>query len=235
MNLKFWKKKTVPGDEAENTREATDDKTVAMEAPDLDTPAKAGILSRVKSGFAGLAGRFKKSPAPVPESEVENHAPAKHNSSDTQADDKPAIAPMNTKKRLIIGGAIGFLVIFLMGIGFAAWTIFLSPQEPEALPPTAADSSQSGPPTETKQDEIEALKKKNDELQAQIEALKKEKPQDQTTASQNNAAEGSAALPPNPGEMTISNKDPKAAAQALKEAIEAMNAGSGNAPRKSTN
>ncbi len=232
MNLMFWKKKPVTGGEAETTQEAEDDKTVAMEAPDLDTPAKPGILTRIKSMFAGLAQRFKKSPAPDPESGEETQAPIKHEKSDAQTEDAPAIAPMHIKKRLIIGGAIGLLIALLVGIGFAAWKTFLSPQEPEALPPAAAGSSHGSQPAGTPQAEIEALRKKNDELEAQIEALKKEQPQSQASASQENAAEGSAASPTGTGEMTISNKDPKAAAQALKEAIEAMNAGSGNAPRK---
>ncbi|PWB46846.1 MAG: hypothetical protein C3F18_12430 [Nitrosomonadales bacterium] len=229
MNLKFWQKKAKEGDDADKPQEEAADQTVAMEARGPDAPARPGLLSGMKSGFAGLARRFRKPPAPEPVNGEEN-----------QAEVIPTLRSIRTKKRLIVGAAIGLLVLLLAGAGFAAWKIFLSPPEHDAAPPATAGASPSSPPlehaaakqAETPQDEIAALRKKNEELQAQIEALKKEPPQDQPSISTSVPANENAATSASTGEMTISNKDPKAAAQALKEAIEAMNAGSGAPARK---
>jgi hypothetical protein len=236
VNLKFWKKKPKAGENADTT---ADDKTVAMEVPELDTSAKAGLLSRVKSGLTGLARRFRKHPTPEAGND-EDQTPNAHDNTAAESSDAPALRSIRTKKRLIIGGAIGLLILLLTGVGFAAWKIFLSPPQQDASAPAKADASHNNPPlehaatkpAETPQDEIEALRKKNDELQAQIEALKKEPPQDQHPASPTGSAAENTASPSSTGEMTISNKDPKAAAQALKEAIEAMNAGSGTPASK---
>jgi chromosome segregation ATPase len=83
----------------------------------------------------------------------------------------------------------------------------------------------------------EALKKKSEEAQAQAEALKKESEAAQARAEELRKREEEAraeALRKSsrqtgrsaPGEMTVGNDDPKAAARSLKEAIEAMNADS---------
>jgi hypothetical protein len=212
-----------------------------MEASDLDAPAKLGLLTRVKSGFAGLAGRFKRTPAPEPENGEGEQTPKAHDKPGTQTEDTPTIRPKYTKKRLIIGGAIGLIILLLTGIGFATWKIFLSPPEHDAAAPAQTGSSHDSPTAaghataeqaDTHQAEIEALKKKNEDLQAQIEAMKKESPPDQPSSPPSGVAEENAASSASTGELTISNKDPKAAAQTLKEAIEAMNAGSGTPARK---
>lgn len=140
----------------------------------------------------------------------------------------PVTPVRNLKKRLITGGAIGLLVILLAGIGFALPRIPRS--HPQQKPATAEASPARHPAarTETSQAEIAALKKKNEELQAQIEAAKKLLLQAQSPAAQRqqtNQHTASSAAPIG-GEMTVSNKDPRAAAQALKAAIEAMNTGS---------
>lgn len=233
MNLKFWKKKPKAGENADAT---ANDQTVAMEPPALDAPAKPGLLSRVKSGFA----RFRKTSAQEPAQGEEDQASNAPADSAAESGDTPVLRSIRTKKRLIIGGAIGLLVLLLAGIGFAGWKLFLSPPEHEAATTAKNDAHHDSTPPEhaaekqpeTPQDEIEALKKKNDELQAQIEALKKEQPQDPSTLPSSGNVEENAASSSSPGEMTISNKDPKAAAQVLKEAIEAMNAGSGGPARK---
>jgi hypothetical protein len=169
----------------------------------------------------------KKAPGATEEGEPDGEAPA-------------TVPPRNLKKRLIMGGTIGLLVLLLAGIGFATWETFLShPEQKPAARATAETlhASQQGPHAETLQAEIAALKKKNDELRAQIEAIKKDQPQQQPPASPTremgeNAASASSS---SSSEMTITNKDPKAAAQALKAAIEAMNAESGGRkPRKPT-
>jgi hypothetical protein len=78
--------------------------------------------------------------------------------------------------------------------------------------------------------EIETLKKKNNELQDQLDALKKK--QQQATALPNGQVTGSTKTNVRSGNIAVSNKDSKATAMTLKEAIEAMNAGSGDLPIK---
>ena len=82
---------------------------------------------------------------------------------------------------------------------------------------------------EQHQANIDALTKKNNELQAQIEALKK-KQQQQPSASPANQAAGKAQPPIRSGEIAIGNKNLKV--MTLKEVIEAMNADSGDPPKK---
>jgi len=227
MNLMFWKKKPKSGDDTEDSQTPPDDKTMALDSTDPDAPAKPGLVTRMKSGLAGLALRFRKAPPPDAE---ENQAPDAQGGSQPAAEDAPTIRPMRAKKRLIIGGAIGLLVLLLAGIGFATWKIFLSHPEQEPAAPAMAETSHASQPAvhaETPQAEIEALKKKNAELQAQLEAIKKEQPQQQPPASPQAGENTASASSSGNGEMTISNKDPKAAAQALKAAIEEMNAASG--------
>jgi hypothetical protein len=84
---------------------------------------------------------------------------------------------------------------------------------------------------EQHQANIDALTKQNNELQAQIEALKKIQ-QQQLSASQANQATSNAQPPARSGDIAIGNKNPKATAMTLKEVIEAMNAGSDDAPKK---
>lgn len=222
LGRRFRKAPAANADGTASPQEEEDDKTVAMEAPDLDAQPKTGLLARIKGGFSGLARRFRKSSAPGDEDAAE-----------TQTGESPAVRPMRTKRRLIIGGAIGLLILLLSGAGFATWKIFFSAPEHEASAPTTAAASHDQPQetqAETALTEIETLRKKNEELQAQIEALKHEPSQaDQPKATTDSAESAAAATP---GEMTLSNRDPKAAAQSLKEAIEAMNAGSAGPARK---
>ncbi len=223
MNLMFWKKKPKTGDDAEDSQTPPDDRTMALDSAEPDAPASPGLVTRIKSRLAGLAQRFRKAP---PAGAEENQVQETHGRSQAAAEDVPSFRPMRTKKRLIIGGAIGLLVLLLAGIGFATWKIFLSPPQQESATAETSHASQPAAHAETPQAEIEALKKKNAELQAQIEATKKSQPQQQPAAAPqggDNAAVSSSGS----GEMTISNKDPKAAAQALKAAIEEMNAASG--------
>ena len=79
------------------------------------------------------------------------------------------------------------------------------------------------------QSDIAALKKKNDELQAQIEALKKKQ---QPSAAQASQSAGKAQPPARSSDIAIGSKNTEAAAKTLKEAIEAMNADSGELPKK---
>jgi hypothetical protein len=73
--------------------------------------------------------------------------------------------------------------------------------------------------------EVEALRQKSAELEARLEALKKAEQSSSVSVKlyPGNAKGGNAG-----GVATVGNSDPKAAAMTLKEAIEAMNAGTGN-------
>ncbi len=86
--------------------------------------------------------------------------------------------------------------------------------------------------SEAAQARAEELKKKEEE-KARAEALKKSSRQQPPLDSSARHAGGGAAPSPSTGEVTVGSKDPKAAAQSLKEAIEAMNVGSGGASKKS--
>lgn len=233
MNLMFWRKKADTGGDAETPQENPADETVAhesldtessgAEAPDSEVP---GLAARIKLFLAALIRRFKKPPVFQAEESQATDVPK---SPEPELDDDAPTEPVNLKKRLIIGGAVGLLVLLLAGTGFAVWKIFLSIPEEGADATVAVEIShtaQSAPPAVVPIAEVEALKKKNDELKAQIEALKKEQLQsDAPMAPQ--ASENIVPSPEN-GSLTVDNKNPKATAMSLKEAIEAMNAGSGD-------
>lgn len=78
---------------------------------------------------------------------------------------------------------------------------------------------------------IDTLTKKNLELQVQIEVLKK-KLQPHPSAAPANEVMGKVQPPSRGGEIAIGSKSPKATAMTLKEAIEAMNAESGDSHQK---
>lgn len=89
--------------------------------------------------------------------------------------------------------------------------------EAEAKPVADAHASVTRPPLT----EVEALRQKNAELQAELDALKKTQ---QSSAAVKLYPGGKGA--PAGGVATVGSSDPKAAAATLKEAIEAMNTGS---------
>jgi hypothetical protein len=222
MNLMFWKKKADIGGDAENPA----DKMVVHEALSSESLEKPGLVAKIKSQLAALIRRFKKSPAL---NAAEAQAPDATGHSESTTEDITPSGPVNLKKRLIIGGAIGLFVLLLAGIGVAAWKFFAPQPKHDATAPASAEPPHTAQPTPhaaIPHAETEALRKKNEELQAQIEALKKQ-PLQQMPAEPA-AQQESDNIPPLPvsGERTIDNKDPKAAAMSLKEAIEAMNAGS---------
>jgi len=86
--------------------------------------------------------------------------------------------------------------------------------------------------TEQHQANIDSLAKKNSELHSQIETLKKKQQQPSASPADQTAGKGKTQPPSRSGDMTVGSKKPKAAAKTLKEAIEAMNAGSGDSPKK---
>ncbi|MDD5383675.1 MAG: hypothetical protein PHG89_02190 [Gallionella sp.] len=289
MNLMFWKKKTGSGEEAENSQEnlamstklresldfATTKQDIAErnpEPPKPETPAKPGLVARLKLRLTALTRHFKKTPAFRTD---EDHAPDALGGSekpddaaaiepdlespDMEAPTKPGLVvwvklrlitltrrfkkmsapdaePVRSNKRLVIGGAIGLLVLLLVGIGIAIWPVFPPPQERrdtrhDATTITSRPSQLESAP-EKSQTEIEMLKKENAELQARIEALKKELPQQQSYVPSARHTGGNVPSSSVSGEMMIGNKDPKDTAMTLKEAIEAMNASLGDHAKK---
>lgn len=84
---------------------------------------------------------------------------------------------------------------------------------------------------EQNQADIDALTKKNHALQAQIEALRKYQPQRLSTSPASRPIVKAQPTAPS-GDLAVGSKSPKATAMTLKEAIEAMNAGSGEPAKK---
>ena len=231
MNLMFWKKTAGPGEETENALEDTAANT------------KPGVAARMKLQLAALARRFKKTPvsdvAEGDEEEAHSRSKATHN--DDSVEDTSEIKPARSKKRLVIGGVISLLVLLLGGIGLALWPAATPHQEQldtghdvaitNPIPPAPGEPQVTT--TEKSQSEIEALKKENTELHARIEALKNELLQQQSSGPAARHAGGNAPSSSASSEMMAGNKDSKATAMTLKEAIEAMNASSGNHAKKS--
>lgn len=202
-----------------------------LESPDMEVPAEPGLVVRAKLLLIALTRRFKKSPiSDVAEGDEE---------------DAFEINPVRSKKRLIIGGAIGLLVLLLASIGFALWpaapphqeqpdtgrdVATTRPSQPAPSEPAPGEPQPAMP--EKPPSEIEALKKENAELHARIEALKKELPQQQPYVPAARHDGGNAPSSSASGEMMIGNKDPKDTAMTLKEAIEAMNTSSGDHAKK---
>lgn len=243
MNLMFWKKKTDTGEEAAEevagrNKEATDPKK-----PEAGTRVKPGTVARVKSQFIALIRRFRETP--VPDAGGEGEYP------EEVSDNAPALS----KKRLIIGGVIGLLVLLLAGIGMAIWGTFTpppippesghdivtatsrpgqpehAPDQPQSAPAQSAPTlAQSAPAPEKPLTEAETPRKESAELQARTEAPDKQPPQQQIPPDRQAARSASSYY--ESGEMVVGNKDPKATAKSLKEAIEDMNAGSGDHGKK---
>lgn len=84
---------------------------------------------------------------------------------------------------------------------------------------------------ERHQADIDALANKNSELLAQIEALRKKQQHPTSPASR---PTGKAQPPARSGDLAIGSKNPKSTAMTLREAIEAMNASSGEAGKTNT-
>lgn len=244
MNLMFWKKKTGTGDGAEKLQENPENNSGSHQPDDPGTagpgtPEKPGLAERVKTAFAAVAARFRKSPARDAGEDESPDAGAQHGpeaAPEGASEGAPDINPEPSKKRLMMGGIAGVLVLSLFG--FAVWKILRpSPKHGDSAPAGAAmphairPASGVGAP----QAELKTLKEKNAELQAQIDALKKGQAQQQPSNPPARETMENTPLSSGSGELTIVSKDPKAAAASLKEAIEAMNAGSGGYARKPPN
>lgn len=217
MNLLFWKKKkTEPEESREQFLDKTDDETATAEPEEAEsTPDQPGILARVRIKLAAVGQRLRRRRE---SSAGEDESPTAGDAGKTgvEASAEDAIITnyaLKPRKRLLLAGALIVFILLTAGGGFAAWKWLLVP--------APADM----------QVQIEVLKKQNREMQAQIEALKKDsqsEPQPATAAVENRPSGKwkNTALPPGQGVLIISDKDTTASAQALKQAIEEMNASS---------
>lgn len=219
MNLMFWKKKTGAVGDAETSPDESG-------SPDSEAPAKPGLIAGISSRFAALVGRFKKPPAFSAEEDQAADATQQPESAPEDA------LPPGPPNLMMVGGAIGLAVLLLAGIGFAVWKMFLSaPAEEAGASAGVSRTARPASPGGESRAEIEALRKKNEELKAQIDALKKEQPRQQPVEpaapqpSDNLQSSDS-------GDIMVDNKDPKATAMSLKEAIDAMNESSGDYGKK---
>ena len=258
-----------------------------LESPDTEAPAKPGLAARVKLQFIALTRRFRKMPAPDASDDREDtpgRSKAAHG--EDSVEDAPELKPARSRKPLLVGGAIGLLILLLAGIGFVVWPYLTPPptrsitrhdvdgnasgaiqaesavnqtqtgsgdreepvpeksqtesaapdQEPASeIPQTGTEPSKNEPAPEklqTELTEIEALKKRNAELQAQIEALKKKPPQQQSYIPSARHSGGNGSSSAAGGELTVGSESPQSTAMTLKEAIEAMNASSGDRGKK---
>ena len=214
----------------------------AAPAPD----AAAGALARIKSGLGALLGRLATAPegeaspvrrkgliavgvmllllllgafgyaawsivrsSPDAESDVTELIEDKHASDAPLPITVPDSAPAAVSEVLAASAPVG-------EEGASAVPVaVLHAEQP-------ASSVKAVPAPKAPLTEVEALRQKNAELQAQLEALKKpQRPSSSSVKLYPGDKKGAAAG----GVATVGNSDPKAAAATLKEAIEAMNTG----------
>lgn len=224
---------------APDTGEEGDLADEADASPAPETPARPGLLLRIKAGFAAFTREFKTPAAPATETdqEAESRSGSEAAPESELLEEEAVAGPVRSRKWLVIGGSAFIVVLLAADITITLWLAYEPPQkrwgtrhditsistrpiEPESAP-------------ERPQAEAEALRQENAALQARIEALKKGAPQQRSYAGQAVGGSAPSSLESSDsGEVTISNKDPRAAALSLKEAVEAMNAGSGETGKK---
>jgi hypothetical protein len=224
----------MPAADAEESQADQPDEPPAPEAP-----AKPGLLARIKAGLTAFV-REVKAPAASAAAEEDDEVDVPRSRSGAEPEDEPAEnVPPRSKKRLLIGGAIGLLILLLIGIAIAYWPTSKPPEKRQGTRhDTDAIPSRSGAPDPAHQKtpasaleeplpEVETLRRENAELQAQVEALRKAR--QHPSAPPARPYGGNVAVPtPGSGELAVGSEDPKAAAMTLKEAIEAMNAATGD-------
>lgn len=234
MNLKFWKKKAPTGTEEGET---DDDRTVAIPrdaeaAEEEEGTVRPGLFARLRNALSTLR---KPRDSGTETHDIEAGTPSREKPAATDrrdADEPVAVPVRNLKKRLIIGGMLGAVVLVLAGIGFTAWTL-LAPKHAEQHKPSettahnTATAAPKAPDSAAMQAQIEALKKQNAQMHRQLEALKKT---GQGETPETVSAESGPTKQANEGVLLFTGKDTKASAAALKQAIEEMNAESSGRP-----
>ena len=234
-------------DHAPDTQDTPERQDGAADAAEtgLETPAKPALGIRIKMSIIAMVRRFRKTPAPDTGEDREpdsgSHGRSEAASTDERPESAPGQAPVRSRKWLVIGGSIAILALLLIDIGITLWATIEPPQKrwgtrhditSVSSRPVRSETAPGGsqtPAPETPQTEIETLRKENAELQARIEALKKTQQPYSPAARQTGGNLPSSAAA---GELTVGSKDPKASAMSLKEAVEAMNASSGDFNKK---
>lgn len=231
-------------DMAEDNREPSEPELPGGEAGNLNrTATPPRLAARMKLWFVALQRHFQKPPEFRAD---ENQAQAESGNSNAYpeatleeepGEEASAIKPVRSRKWLIMGGAAGLLAVLLAGIVIANWpasdsSLEVEPSEKQEGAEHAAvphATQPAAPALDGHQAEIEVLEKEKAGLQAQVEALKRQLAQRPAPPpkSARNAPPSSAR-----SEVTVGGDDPKSTAMTLKEAIEAMNAGSGDYNKK---
>lgn len=252
MNLMFWKKKNGAEEDARENMHASSEQQEALDfvaskqgnarqntkspepestdadEEDLEAPVKHSIAASIKMRFSTLVRHFKKPPVFRAGDEPDPGTALP----DTALSDEPVTAK-RSKKWLVIGISSSLLVLLLVALAIVFWPISEPPREQAGNShESASDAARSTQPKQLRPD-VETLRRENAELQAQVEALKKQasgQPQ-LVPPSRQAAGNGSTSIPPS-GDMVVGSKDPKATAMSLKEAIEAMNASTGGYEKK---
>lgn len=221
MNLMFWKKKVASSGEEAGGGDVKDDAPAKDEMPDLDQEmleeaarlksarfkkrlliySALGLVILLLLGLIFAAWKLLFSAKPQ-----EVAAPVAVNAPPIPVNGPIIILPPGQGKRNLIK---------LPGIE----------GRQEAAQETANPQQVAVP------DELEALRKKNEELEAQLNALKQEG-QQPALSSPVQRGVSPARSGGGGGEVMLGSQDPKATAMTLKAAIEAMNAGTGGYTKK---
>lgn len=145
-----------------------------------------------------------------------------------------AVKRIRNKKRMILAAMAGGAALLLTVIGVAVWMLLSTPDkeaektaEKDGHP--ASEAADGGEHQQELQTQLDELKKQNEKLAAELETVKKEHVAEQQNAGE--STEGGQETAKNANEITFSGQDPKASAQALKQAIEQMNAEDGKKSR----
>ncbi|OGT13031.1 MAG: hypothetical protein A3F73_00575 [Gallionellales bacterium RIFCSPLOWO2_12_FULL_59_22] len=211
-------------------------------SPAPEIPAKPGLLMRINAGFAAFIREIK---APVTPQAGEDEggadrldrSEAAHEEGEI-SDSAIAAGPVRSRKWLVVSGSILIAVLLVTGIAINFWQTYEPKQKRWGTKHdiTSISSTPSGQEStpDLPHDEVDALKKKNAELQARIEALQKAPPPQRSYIPSARQSGGSSPSFAGSGDTMLGTSDPKAAAMTLKEAIEAMNASSGDYGKNNT-
>jgi hypothetical protein len=236
---RFRKKHEADGegnDGSDEPGEEDGDEEVAAQAP-----AKPDLLKRLKVALAAFVREFRSSaePATDEEHDEDEHGRPKSEQEDGGVEAEVEAGPVRSRRWLVIGGSIVIVILMLANFAIANWPIFKEPQkrqgtrhDTDAIPsrsgaPDPAHKKLSAPALEEPSPEVEALRRENAELQAQVEALGRARQRPSAPPARPYGG-SAAALPSGSGELAVGSENPKAAAMTLKEAIEAMNATTGD-------
>ncbi len=232
--LDIWAEKLNGMIAALTRRNKVSDTTIADDAVADDTPAIPDTS-------------FKEAASPVPETTTGTDA-TNLEGPETDAPERfILLKKFRSRFASLIHGRekpvhIVLLGIFLLEIGYIAWDNIRFDFTPEKISvgiikgPIESHLTQDTKkaPLIKTEAELHALRKKNEELQAQLEALENQQAAQPSAESRIANTENNESPAPISGEVAIGSKDPKANAMTLKQAIEAMNAASGDYEKNST-